>query len=165
MNRACLAKNTSLHEQNQHASSIRPIKINFVRMKKLFLVCFGLTLLSNFSYSQFNLDIEIGEIKNNAGKIMLQVFDENEKVLTQEMSLVKDLKCSFSIKNLKQGKYAVRYFHDENLDGKMNTNLIGIPKEGYGFSNNATGNFGPPPFEKWLFEISGDKKIVLKPTY
>jgi hypothetical protein len=35
MNRACLAKNANLHEQKQHASSIRPIKNNFVRMKKI----------------------------------------------------------------------------------------------------------------------------------
>jgi polygalacturonase len=38
MNRACLAKRTNLHEQNQHASSIRPIKNNFVRMKKVFII-------------------------------------------------------------------------------------------------------------------------------
>src|ERR1035437_1970388 len=46
----------------------------------------------------------------------------------------------------------------------MDTNLVGKPTEGYGFSNNITGKFGPPPFKKWLFEISGNKKIVLKPT-
>jgi uncharacterized protein (DUF2141 family) len=51
------------------------------------------------------------------------------------------------------------------MNGKMETNLVGKPTEGYGFSNNVTGKFGPPPFEKWLFEINGDKKILLKPTY
>ena len=96
---------------------------------------------------------------------MLQVFDENEKVLTQEKKEITDNKCIITIKNLKPGKYAVRYYHDENLNGKMDTNLVGKPTEGYGFSNNVIGKFGPPPFEKWLFEITGDKKIVLKPTY
>ena len=43
--------------------------------------------------------------------------------------------------------------------------LFGKPTEGYGFSNNVIGTFGAPPFEKWLFEINGDKKIILKPTY
>jgi uncharacterized protein (DUF2141 family) len=51
------------------------------------------------------------------------------------------------------------------MNGKMETNLAGKPTEGYGFSNNVIGKFGPPPFEKWLFEVSGDKKIVLMPTY
>jgi len=51
------------------------------------------------------------------------------------------------------------------MNGKMEKNLVGKPTEGYGFSNNVTGKFGPPAFEKWLFEITGDKKIILKPTY
>ena len=134
-------------------------------MKKFLLLYFGLTLISNFSFSQCKLDIEIMEIRNNTGNIMLQLFDENEKVLTQEMSPVKDEKCSFSIKNLKQGKYAVRYYHDENLNGNLEKNLVGKPTEGYGFSNNIVGKYGMPPFEKWLFELSGDKKMVLKITY
>ena len=118
-----------------------------------------------FSFSQMKLEIEIIEIRNNTGNIMLQLFDKNEKVLIQEKSPIKDKKCSFSIPSLKPGKYAVRYYQDENLNGKMDTNLVGKPTEGYGFSNNVIGKFGPPAFEKWLFEITEDKKIVLKPAY
>jgi uncharacterized protein (DUF2141 family) len=134
-------------------------------MKKTILFCFGLLLMPDITFSQLRLDIEIVEIRNNTGKIMLQLFDENQNVLTQEMSPIQENKCSFSIKNLVPGRYAVRYYHDENLNEKMDTNLIGKPTEGYGFSNNVTGKFGPPPFEKWLFEITADKKITLKPTY
>ena len=122
-------------------------------------------MISNYAFSQCNLEIEISEIKKNEGKIMLQLFDENQKVLTQEMAEIKDKKCVISIQNLKPGKYAVRYFHDENNNGQMETNTFGIPTEGFGFSNNATGMFGPPPFEKWLFELKEDKKILLKPSY
>jgi hypothetical protein len=45
MNRACLTKNTNLHEQNQHASSIRPLKNNYVRMKKLILSSVALSAM------------------------------------------------------------------------------------------------------------------------
>ncbi len=96
---------------------------------------------------------------------MLQLFDENEKIIAQEQGSIKENKCLISIGDLKPGKYAVRFYHDENLNGKMETNLVGKPTEGYGFSNNVIGKFGPPPFEKWLFELNGDKKITLKPTY
>jgi uncharacterized protein (DUF2141 family) len=96
---------------------------------------------------------------------MLQLFDEHEKVLTYDQKPIQENKCIFSIPDLKPGKYAVRYYHDENMNGTMETNLVGKPTEGYGFSNNVTGKFGPPPFEKWLFEINNDKKIVLKPSY
>ena len=96
---------------------------------------------------------------------MLQLFDSTQKVIKEEMSPVKDNKCLITIENLSKGLYAVRYYHDENLNAKMETNLVGKPTEGYGFSNNVIGKFGPPPFEKWLFKIDSDKKIVLKPTY
>jgi uncharacterized protein (DUF2141 family) len=134
-------------------------------MIRFLIICIGLMMISNYVSSQYNLEIEVSGIKNNEGKIMLQLFDENQKVLTQEMSDIKDKKCNFYIKNLKPGKYAVRYFHDENLNGVMEKNILGKPTEGYGFSNNVTGKLGPPPFEKWLFELKEDKKIMLKPVY
>lgn len=122
-------------------------------------------MFSNVSFSQFNLNIEIVDIRNNSGNIMLQLFDGNEKVITQEKTQIKDNKCSITLTNLQPGKYAIRYYHDENMNGKMETNLVGKPAEGYGFSNNVIGKFGPPAFEKWLFELVSDKKISLKPTY
>lgn len=44
------------------------------------------------------------------------------------------------------GVYAVQAFLDENDDGKINRNLLGIPKEGIGFSRDAPMRFGPPSF-------------------
>jgi len=129
----------------------------------VFIIC--LICISKSASSQFRLDIEILDLRNNNGNIMLQLFDSNQNVLTQVKSIIKDNKSSFSVPNLTLGKYAVRYYHDENMNGKMETNLLGKPTEGYGFSNNVIGKFGPPPFEKWLFEVNENKKIVLKPTY
>ena len=134
-------------------------------MKRLSTICLGLLMISNICSSQFKLYIEVVDIRNNLGNIMLEIFDSSEKVIARQMCSIADNKCSIIITNLNSGKYAIRYYHDENLNGKMETNLVGKPLEGYGFSNNVTGKFGPPPFEKWLFKIDGDKKIVLKPTY
>jgi uncharacterized protein (DUF2141 family) len=134
-------------------------------MNKIICIAMVLLLIPNNAISQLNLEIEISGIRNNEGKIMLQLFDENQNILAREMSIIKDNKCNISLKNLKPGRYAVRYYHDENLDGKMETNMVGKPIEGYGFSNNVTGKFGPPPFEKWLFELKENKKIVLNPAY
>lgn len=124
-----------------------------------------LILISNISFSQYKLEIDITEIRNNNGKLMIQFFDENEQIIKQEIGTIKDKKWSVSIENLKAGKYAIRYFHDENLNGNLETNLVGKPTEGYGFSNNVVGKYSMPPFEKWLFDLNGDKKLVLKPTY
>ena len=88
----------------------------------VFLIC--IIFISNSSFSQFRLDIEILELRNNNGNIMLQLFDANEKVLTQEQCSIKDNKSCVSIPNLNPGKYAVRYYHDENMNGKLETNLL-----------------------------------------
>jgi uncharacterized protein (DUF2141 family) len=136
-----------------------------MKIKSILIVSLIWLLFSNFTNAQCKLEIEISGIKNDEGNIMLQVFDEKQNVLQQMKGAIRNKKCLFSIKNLPPGKYAVRYFHDENLNDVMDTNLLGIPTEGYGFSNNVSGKFGAPPFEKWLFEIKSDTKFSLKPTY
>jgi uncharacterized protein (DUF2141 family) len=134
-------------------------------MKRIYLILIGLLSISGTLFSQFKLDIEITDIRNNTGKLMFQLFDENEQIIKQEIGIIKDKKYSFSIENMKAGKYAIRYFHDENLNGNLETNFVGKPTEGYGFSNNVVGKYSMPPFEKWLFDLNGDQKMVLKPTY
>jgi uncharacterized protein (DUF2141 family) len=134
-------------------------------MKKWLSILSGFILLSNYSFSQYSLTVEITEIRNNTGKIMLQVFDEKEKIINQQICDIQDKKVTISVNGLKQGKYAVRFYHDENLNQTMETNIVGKPTEGYGFSNNVTGKFSMPPFEKWLFDLNEDKTIVLKTVY
>ena len=134
-------------------------------MKRCCFILIGLLSISGTLFSQFKLGVEITEIKNDTGKLMFQLFDENEQIIKQEIGIIKAKKCSFIIENLKAGKYAVRYFHDENLNGNLETNLVGKPTEGYGFSNNVVGKYSMPPFKKWLFELYEDQKMVLKPTY
>lgn len=134
-------------------------------MYRVLVIFLGFLLISISAFSQVNLEIEISGIKNNVGKVMLQLLDADQKVVTQIMSEITDKISNISVRNIKPGKYAIRYFHDENLNGKMETNFIGKPTEGYGFSNNVIGKFGAPPFEKWLFQIKSDTKISLKPTY
>ncbi len=55
---------------------------------------------------------------------------------------------------LPPGEYAIAAFHDEDRDGDLNTNLLGMPTEGYGFSNDARGMFGPPGFDAAAFTIN-----------
>ncbi len=52
------------------------------------------------------------------------------------------------------GDYAIRFFHDVDGDGELDTNLMGIPSEPFGFSNNARGNFGPASWADSVFTVS-----------
>jgi uncharacterized protein (DUF2141 family) len=134
-------------------------------MKKWLSILSGFILISNYAFSQYSLTVEITGLRNNTGKIMLQVFDEKEKIIDQQMSDIKDKKVTILVKGLSPGRYGVRFYHDENLNQTMEANLVGKPTEGYGFSNNVTGKFSMPPFEKWLFDVNEDKTIVLKTVY
>ena len=68
----------------------------------------------------------------------------------------------FTFEGLESGMYAVSLFHDENDNGKLDANFMGIPREPYAFSNNAKGFFGPPTFQDCQFEVvQGTKEIVI----
>ena len=58
-----------------------------------------------------------------------------------------------SFKNLPAGTYAIRLMHDENDNGKLDTNFVGMPTEGYGYSNNPR-LMRAAKFEEAAFEVS-----------
>lgn len=65
--------------------------------------------------------------------------------------------------NLPAGDYAIMAFHDEDDDGKLDTNgLFGLPSEDYAFSNNPSTLFGPPSYEKCRFALRGDMEMALE---
>ena len=66
--------------------------------------------------------------------------------------------CTFD--GVAAGDYAVSVFHDENANGKLDRNFIGIPKEGVGASNDATGKVGPPKFNEARFAYKGGKQTL-----
>ena len=72
-----------------------------------------------------------------------------------------NLKTEWRIKNIPYEEYAIKLFHDEDGDDKINTNFLGIPKKSYEFSYNAKGFFGPPSFEKTKFQLK-DKKMKIE---
>jgi uncharacterized protein (DUF2141 family) len=62
--------------------------------------------------------------------------------------------CTFS--GIAPGTYAVALFHDENGDGKLDTNFMGVPREGVGVSNNKLRSFGPPRWDDAKFPLGAD---------
>jgi uncharacterized protein (DUF2141 family) len=64
--------------------------------------------------------------------------------------------CRFE--KIAAGVYGLSAFHDQNSNGKLDTNFVGMPIEDYGASNNARNLFGPPSFEDAKFEFRGGTK-------
>ncbi len=131
----------------------------------MFILFVFLSLNPIFSIGQYTLTIEINDLKNNYGNIILAFSNEKEVKLKGITQAITGNKCIIVVENLKPGKYAFKYFHDENKNEKLDVNLIGIPKEGFGFSNNAKGTFGPPSFEKTIFIIKENTTSNCTPVY
>jgi uncharacterized protein (DUF2141 family) len=115
--------------------------------------------------AQHSLTIEINDLQNSIGQVHLELSNENEEQVAAISSNISNNKCVIVIENLKPGKYAFKFIHDENKNDKLDTNWLGIPKEGFGFSNNPSMSFGPPSFDKTIFELNESKVIKCKPKY
>jgi uncharacterized protein (DUF2141 family) len=70
------------------------------------------------------------------------------------------MKSAVVLTNLDPGQYAIILFHDENGNGKLDKNALGVPTEPYGFSNNVQGFLGPPAYKEAVMEINADDKAV-----
>jgi len=113
------------------------------------------------------LTITIDNIQTPKGKLHISIYSDaesykNERGAIRELEVAVDSSVhTIVVEDLAEGEYAVQLVHDENNNGKFDTNFVGIPKEGYGFSNNG-GRFGPPRFEKALFRLSEKTHINIK---
>ena len=135
-------------------------------MKRFVLPALSLLFLSCASLlAQSDLTIEIINLKNDKGMVIVELLNQDEERVGDKSSKIVQGTCSLVFKDLPNGQYAVRYFHDENSNDELDTNIIGIPKEGFGFSNDAFGRFGPKDFEEWLFPVVGDTTIRMVTRY
>lgn len=103
------------------------------------------------------LIVKITGFNNNEGDCWFaldnakEVYEREDTVWVGKILPIENKEVAVVIDSLKYGEYAVRVFHDENRDGKLDTNFLGIPTEDYGYSNNASGWFGPPSWDKAKF--------------
>ena len=112
--------------------------------------------------------LEISGFASSDGMARILIFQSaNKKSFPKDVSKAYRSKI-VSIKNnsvvvefadLPNGDYAASVHHDENNDGKVNTNFIGIPTEGFGATNDAKGNFGPPSFDQAKVSLYNQKSI------
>lgn len=102
------------------------------------------------------LTLHIDGIKKEVGSIRVAIFNHKDTWLKKPvLARVLTTRSSLEfIQKLPAGEYAIAVFHDKNGNGEMDRNFIGLPKEPYGFSNNARGTFGPPKWEKAKVSIS-----------
>ncbi len=119
-----------------------------------------LSLFSSFKpVAEDGIKINVTNLRSNNGNVLVSLFkdgvgypDDATKAFRKTKLSITDKKASILFSNLPSGVYTVSILHDENDDQKMNKNGLGIPKEGFGFSNNVMGAFGPPSLSKSSFK-------------
>ena len=87
-------------------------------------------------------------------------YDSN-KTLAAQIVQMKAGTARLSFPGLAPGRYALRVFADENGNGRLDTNLMGLPTERYGFSNDAKGNRAAPGFDAAAFQVDADVQTVI----
>ncbi len=116
-----------------------------------------------------SLRIVIEGIKNAKGQVKVGLeksaaeFDRgplHEARYRGETVLSKEGRIEVLFRDLPLGSYAVKSFHDEDGNGQLNTNFMGIPTEDYGFSNDARGTMGPAKFQDARFDFDAPEKTI-----
>ena len=109
------------------------------------------------------IHVKILNIKNSAGAVACALFESPDGFPTEFLHSATNImminikvsraRCDFE--DIPKGRYALAVIHDENMNGKLDANWLGIPTEGYGFSNDAKAVFSAPSFDAASFPYDG----------
>jgi uncharacterized protein (DUF2141 family) len=120
---------------------------------------------------QASVNVEITDIRSTRGQVVIQLWDTAEGFpknpdirlhplqIPATQSINGHLQATLTVS---PGIHAITVWHDENGNGKFDTNLVGIPKEGYGASNNPVTHFHAPSFDQAKFDAasSGCRLVI-----
>ncbi|MGK2856002.1 MAG: DUF2141 domain-containing protein [Thermoanaerobaculia bacterium] len=109
------------------------------------------------------IHVKILNIRNNTGAIACALFESPEGFPKEFLHFatnitiikIRESAASCYFADIRPGKYAMVVIHDENMNGKLDTNWLGVPKEGYGFSNKAKALLSAPSFSAASFQYDG----------
>lgn len=134
-------------------------------MKKLIaLIILGLMVCATASLAPAQktatLTVKVADFRNEKGIVSVVLFHDPDGFPKQADKAFKIMRSKITNKQadvvfdkVPFGVYAFAVLHDENENKKMDYSTFGMPKEGYAFSNNATGTLGPPSYDAAKFEI------------
>lgn len=135
---------------------------------KIILIGIITAAAATFTYAQ-NMTVIVKNVKGDAGTVRLAVYNSEDQFMKKEIAAAEVKAVNGQtvaiFKNLALGTYAISVMHDANDNKELDSNFIGVPKEGFGFSNDAMGMFGPPDFKKASFEYSGKQDVVISLRY
>lgn len=135
----------------------------------------GSLALSSSARASFegNLTVEIGGLYSTQGKVCLSLFSssrgfpgDGERALKKQCAKVTEIPMQIQFEKLPAGTYAVVVYHDQNDNNNFDRNDLGMPLEGFGFSQNPEVKTSAPKFGESAFFIAGSQtKIQIELQY
>jgi len=119
------------------------------------------------------LTAKVVGLRNDKGRVGCVLFNspdgypnDRDKVFRRVWAPIRNASASCEFGPLPGGTYAVVYFHDEDMTGKMRKNWMGIPEEEFGFSNNVRAKITSPSFDATSFSHDSQSQVLtLHPQY
>jgi uncharacterized protein (DUF2141 family) len=150
----------------------RRIKISRLALSSailLFLLWVRSPSLAAQTNDTATLTVRVTGARNTKGKIWVtllqdaQGFPDDPSKAVRQQSVDIDpntMGAQVAFKDLPQGTFAVSILHDENGNGKMDKNFVGMPKEGYGASNNPKKKKRAPTFDEAKFSLNSSGQTI-----
>ncbi len=111
-----------------------------------------------------SVSVTVTDLESAQGKVYFYLYDSEEGFPTKPelakrsaSAVISGSEAKTMFDNVPAGTYAVAVYHDEDGDGELDTNFLGIPSEGVGVSRNAKGSFGPPSFRDAKFTVQSSR--------
>jgi uncharacterized protein (DUF2141 family) len=119
------------------------------------------------------ITVKVTNLRSTNGDLVVALFNSKQgfpvKIETAVRKLViqaDGVQHEAVFDDVPYGTWAVSVQHDENRNGKLDTNFLGMPKEGVGASNNPRSRFGPPSFDSAKFTVDkNENEIVINLRY
>jgi len=115
-----------------------------------------------------HLTVRVVGFKHDRGQFIINIFSaelgfpsDRQKAIRSIAGEISNQLAVLEFSDLPPDTYAISALHDENGNGKVDTNFIGIPKEPSGTSRDAKGHFGPPKFRDATFALGNEDMTVI----
>jgi uncharacterized protein (DUF2141 family) len=112
------------------------------------------------------LTVDVQQASATPGALMIALYDQASPWLKKPLRALRQVAGSgtttVTLSDLPDGDYAVSLFVDVNGNGRLDTNALGAPTEPYGFSNDASGSYGPPTFDQARIVVQGDTRTLIR---
>ena len=120
-----------------------------------------------YAIQEASVHVEVAGLRNDHGRVWCFLYnsasgfpkDQNAS-FKRTSNEIQGTRSSCEFSDVPDGDYAISVYHDENGNGRLDSNFLGIPREGVGASNYAKGHLGPPKFKDAMFRIDATSRSL-----